>query len=160
MPIPEIVVAKLSIGLFRDHQCIQILMVCYLCRVQKFGHIREFQVDPVIAFSMQSSPGRIMAKYGEWRDKALPAIANHCINPLPPSWTPVDFQIGFDLHVLLWKICDKHVRIKIKCYLGLPGGVVVKFATSTSVAGGSPVQILGADIHTAYEAMLWLASHI
>ena len=29
---------------------------------------------------------------------------------------------------------------------GLPGGTVVKFACSASAAGGSPVQILGADM--------------
>ena len=38
---------------------------------------------------------------------------------------------------------------------GPPDGVVVKFTRSTSAARGSQVQILGADLHTAYQAMLW-----
>ena len=41
-------------------------------------------------------------------------------------------------------------------YLGAgPGGVVVKFACSTSVAWASEVWILGTDLHTARQAMLW-----
>ena len=43
---------------------------------------------------------------------------------------------------------------------GLPGGAVVKFTRSALVAQGSPVQILGAYRCTAYQAMLWQASHI
>ena len=35
------------------------------------------------------------------------------------------------------------------------GGVVVKFARSILVAQGSWVQILGVDLHTAHQAMLW-----
>ena len=37
----------------------------------------------------------------------------------------------------------------------LPGGIALKFASSISAARGSLVQILGADICTTYEAMLW-----
>ena len=40
-------------------------------------------------------------------------------------------------------------------YGGLPGGVVVKLMHSTLVAWGSQVWILAADLHTAYQAMLW-----
>ena len=36
-----------------------------------------------------------------------------------------------------------------------PGGVVVKFACSTSVAWGSLVQITDTDLHSAHQAMLW-----
>ena len=43
---------------------------------------------------------------------------------------------------------------------GQLGGAAVKFARSASVARGLPVRILGADLHTACQAMLWLASHI
>ena len=38
---------------------------------------------------------------------------------------------------------------------GLPGGVVVKFTHSASVAPGSQVQIPGVDLHTIHQAMLW-----
>ena len=39
--------------------------------------------------------------------------------------------------------------------MGWPGGTVVKFACPASVAWGSRVQIQGADLHTAHQAMLW-----
>ena len=38
---------------------------------------------------------------------------------------------------------------------GGPGGIVVKFMRSTSAAQGLLVQILGANLYTAYQAMLW-----
>ena len=38
---------------------------------------------------------------------------------------------------------------------GGPGGVVVKFGCSTSVAQGSPVRIPGADLCTTCQPMLW-----
>ena len=38
---------------------------------------------------------------------------------------------------------------------GRPGGVAVKFTCSTAEAQGSPAQILGTDLHTAHQAMLW-----
>ena len=41
-----------------------------------------------------------------------------------------------------------------------PGGTMVKLAHSSSVAWGSPVQIPGADLCTACQAMLWQVSHI
>ena len=50
----------------------------------------------------------------------------------------------------------------IKCILqelalegGWPSAVAVKLACSTSVARDLPVQILGADLHTTHQAMLW-----
>ena len=43
---------------------------------------------------------------------------------------------------------------------GLPSGILVKFKYSASAARGSPVQILGADLRTAYQAMLWQASYV
>ena len=42
---------------------------------------------------------------------------------------------------------------------GQPGGTAVKLAHSASAAQGSPFQILGADLRTAYQAILWQASH-
>ena len=39
-------------------------------------------------------------------------------------------------------------------------GVVVKFVHSALVAQGSLVRILGRDLCTAYQAVLWWASHI
>ena len=41
-----------------------------------------------------------------------------------------------------------------------PGGAVVKFTRSTLAARGSLVRILGVDIRTAWQAMLWQESHI
>ena len=38
---------------------------------------------------------------------------------------------------------------------GQPGGAVVKFVHSASVAQGLWVQITGADLHTTCQAMLW-----
>ena len=38
---------------------------------------------------------------------------------------------------------------------GRPGGIVVKFTHSALVARGSQVQILGVDLHTTHQAMLW-----
>ena len=45
-------------------------------------------------------------------------------------------------------------NIKIFTPWGEPGGVVVKFAHSASVAQGSPVLRQGVDL-TPYQAMLW-----
>ena len=38
---------------------------------------------------------------------------------------------------------------------GRPAGVEVKFACSASAAQGSQVQIPGADLQTAHQAILW-----
>ena len=38
---------------------------------------------------------------------------------------------------------------------GQPSSAVVKFACSALVAWGLQVQILGANLHTAHQAMLW-----
>ena len=38
---------------------------------------------------------------------------------------------------------------------GQPIGVEAKFTCSASAAWGSQVWILGADLHTAHQAMLW-----
>ena len=38
---------------------------------------------------------------------------------------------------------------------GWPGGIVVKLVCSTSVAQGLQVQILGMDLCTTHQAMLW-----
>ena len=40
-------------------------------------------------------------------------------------------------------------------FLGFSSGVVVKFVLSASATGSSRVLILGADLHTAHQAMLW-----
>ena len=42
-------------------------------------------------------------------------------------------------------------------YRGQPGGIAVELVHSTLAAWGSWVWILGADLHTAYQAMLWQA---
>ena len=36
-----------------------------------------------------------------------------------------------------------------------PGGTMVKFACPAFVTPGSPVEILGIDLHTTHQAMLW-----
>ena len=41
-----------------------------------------------------------------------------------------------------------------------PSDIVVKFVHSASVAQDLLVRIPGADLHTAYQAMLWQVSHI
>ena len=60
--------------------------------------------------------------------------------------------------------CETNARIEIALIKqktwGRPGGTVVRFACSPSVARGSPVQILGADLCTTHQAMLWQESHI
>ena len=43
---------------------------------------------------------------------------------------------------------------------GQPGDAAVKFAHSASEAQGSPVQILGVDLYTAWQAMVQQASYI
>ena len=52
-------------------------------------------------------------------------------------------------------IADKNIQITmIKMFKrGQPGGIVVKFAHSTSVAWGSQVRISGSELHTAYQVM-------
>ena len=59
-------------------------------------------------------------------------------------------------------ICQKHLIIiqLIPKSRGQPSSAAVKFACSASAAQGSPVWILGVDLHTAYQAMLWQVSHI
>ena len=44
---------------------------------------------------------------------------------------------------------------KIKTSWGWPGSTGLKFTHSTLAAQGSPVQILGVDLRTTYQAMLW-----
>ena len=43
---------------------------------------------------------------------------------------------------------------------GLPSGAVVEFAGSFLAARGLLVWILGTDLHTAYQTLLWQVSHI
>ena len=40
-------------------------------------------------------------------------------------------------------------------FRGWPGGIVVKFVHLALVAWGSQVRILGADLHTAHQTVLW-----
>ena len=41
-----------------------------------------------------------------------------------------------------------------------PSGAAVKSTSSALAAQGLPVQIPGVDLHTAYQAVLWQASHV
>ena len=47
-----------------------------------------------------------------------------------------------------------------KDHRGQSGGIVVKFTCSALVARGSPVQILGMDLHTTHQATLWPTNKI
>ena len=50
----------------------------------------------------------------------------------------------------------KNLYMQIETMMrGWPTGIVVKFMCSASVAQGSCVQILGADLHTTHQVMLW-----
>ena len=44
-------------------------------------------------------------------------------------------------------------------FWGQPGGAAVKFSCSASAVWGLPVRILGEDLRTVQQAMLWQASH-
>ena len=63
------------------------------------------------------------------------------------------FFTKFDKVIL--KCIQKYKRVKNSQNRGQPGDAVVKFTCSTSAVRGLPVWILGADLHTAYQAMLW-----
>ena len=49
---------------------------------------------------------------------------------------------------------------KTQILRGWPGGTAVQFTHSALAARGSPIRIPSADLCTAYQAMLWQASHI
>ena len=53
---------------------------------------------------------------------------------------------------------DFHLSKNI--FRGRPAGTAVKFACSALAARGSQVRILGVDLGTACQAMLWQQSHI
>ena len=48
-----------------------------------------------------------------------------------------------------------HLILKTGPLGGWPGGVVVKFARYALAAWGSWVWMLGVDLHTIHQAMLW-----
>ena len=56
---------------------------------------------------------------------------------------------GLQLNLILFAL-----KKKVFCW-GWPGGIVIRFAYSTLVAWGSQIQILGTDLHTAHQAVLW-----
>ena len=74
------------------------------------------------------------------------------------------FQVFPRVHKFLlstMSVPKKQKTLHKKSYLrGQPSGTAVKFTHSNLVAWGSPVRILGMDICTAGQAMLWQASHI
>ena len=62
---------------------------------------------------------------------------------------------------MMWLPLAKDETIKASKVIineGQPSGAVVKFAHSALVAQGLPIWILGADLHTACQAVLWQAS--
>ena len=64
------------------------------------------------------------------------------------------FFIYFVLKILDRLICPSDGMFKDSNRVRL-GGIVVKFACSASATRGPQVQILGADLHTAHQAILW-----
>ena len=50
---------------------------------------------------------------------------------------------------------DVTFALKITMLRVWPGGIMVKFARCAPGAQGSPVGILGADLHAIHRAMLW-----
>ena len=62
---------------------------------------------------------------------------------------------------IVWMYHNLLIHSPFKRYLrGWPGGTAVKCARSALVAWGSLVRILGVDLCTTCQAMLWQASHI
>ena len=61
----------------------------------------------------------------------------------------------YSVHIssTIWHIKKEHSG-------GWPGGIVVKFMHSALAAQGLLVRILGADLHTAHQAMLWQVCYI
>ena len=57
--------------------------------------------------------------------------------------------------IKVWEKCNKSSYIENSGIRGLPSGTVVKFACSALVAQGLLVWILGTDLQTAHQAMLW-----
>ena len=49
----------------------------------------------------------------------------------------------------------RDIKNKIRRFRGQPGGIVVEFTRCTLVAWGLWVWILGVNLHTAHQAMLW-----
>ena len=74
--------------------------------------------------------------------EALPSIYHYKIN----------IHCTYDYYL---SSCQESFR-----HWGRPSSAVVKFACSTSAAPDLPVRILGVNLHTACQAMLWQASHI
>ena len=69
-----------------------------------------------------------------------------------------------DLLIYIFKLHTNNFKNTYKSLLltlfGQPSSVVVKFSCSALVAQVSLVWIPGAELSTAYQAMLWEASHI
>ena len=70
-----------------------------------------------------------------------------------PFWMHPDYFV-LSWPKLLWRKGDNKCIKNIKCG-SQPGGIMVKFVHSTSLAHGSRVWILVADLHTAYQVTLW-----
>ena len=71
--------------------------------------------------------------------------------------------MGFRLVIccrMAWTSKQETRVLENKKLRGRPSGTAFEFANSTSAARGLPVRIPGADLSTAYQAMLWQASHI
>ena len=81
-----------------------------------------------------------------------------CLQLEHPSAWRKDLRTKFDIFKLLSLALleiDLLSMIKIPKIWGWLDGVVVKFTCSASAAWGSQVRILGMDLHTAHQPMLW-----
>lgn len=55
----------------------------------------------------------------------------------------------------LERLCEVCVKDSIKDYRGWPVGIAVKFTHSPLMARDLQVWILGPDLHTTHQAVLW-----
>ena len=77
--------------------------------------------------------------------------------PTPAPIYTVTSAGGVTIKDNLWINNDHSLKM---LFWACPGGVVVKFVHSALAACGSQVQIPGANLGTAYQALLWQGSHI
>ena len=72
------------------------------------------------------------------------------------SWSLLVWFFPFDVRIpgSLTKLTESESP-RTEPSWGWPAGIVVKFTRSALAARGSLIRILGADLHTAHQAMLW-----
>ena len=81
-------------------------------------------------------------------------VLSLCPFHLPRQNFPVYRSLCVD-SLVLCASCLIQLHLQKHILWGWPGGVVVKFTHSASVAQGLQVHILGADLHDIHQATLW-----